>query len=525
MLRFLLFLFLIPAALGAQSFNRWHPQFFLPGDIIEEREGRGLIIRSNPSGARVFIDGIHRGRTPLHLENLIPGRYIVRLEREGYVDRWVRVTVRDGSTTVLTLGLQQAVGRVFLNVQRPEEPPPGKLPLRPRVTVDGTVFHLGLLEIPAGFRTIRVRAFGWEEFSATLLIEQDSFRDLDVNMVPAAFRVSRYSINRTRFFPANAGSLGTTTINFEVSAPGNGTLTVLDSEWNTVYVRSFGPFETWSQSVVWNGRNSRGEMLPDGVYTLVLSALSVPWDNSPAIEDGFVLNVELDSSRVVFPLTIFSGKSGLLFAPLPALLPPGSFQIDGGLFTGSPFAAAFRVSPLERLETAAALNIIPRQGEGEANFGFGGSVKWVFLNPNEGVLGAAAGFAYSWAAQGSITSFGLSPGLELFFPFMLNLGSAFSLVFSPAALWTGDDVFPWDPLPRLVTSAGLLTQLQYLSAGISIRQEYNFNGGQAWLPSTMAGIEVKIFPSNFVFSLMGGIQIIDGSVQNGFGGLGIGMIF
>ena len=539
---FLLWLFagllFFPPALTAQH----RPGRPRPGDRVEETEGEGLIIRSNPSGAWVYIDGIQRGRTPLRLQNFRFGTYSVQLEKEGFVDYWVTVSSRPGSVTRVYAELQPAIGRVFLNI-RPAPDSSGTLtPLAPLISVDGQSYSSASLELPVGFRSILVRAFGWEDFSTTLYVELNSFRELELNMKPASFKFYNTGISRGRFNPGNAGSLGTTTYSFEVSAPGRGTLTVMNGEWKPVFVRALGPFEGRSQSVVWDGRDGQGEILPDGVYTMVVEVSSIPADDTPPVQDGYVLNVEIDSGYIISPLALGSGKSGLLYAPLPELLPRGSFQIEGSLLAGSPaelssesggpwtslpFAVALRVSALEQLELSAALNVLPHV-EKDPGAGIGAGAKWVFHNSKGGglPLDAAAGAIFSWTGKTGLTPFGMASGIELYFPLKLDLGNLFSLALAPAALWTGDEGFPWGPVPRLLVSGGLLMRMAYVSAGLSLRSEYNFTGGDPWPPFIIAGGEVKIFPppSNFVFSFMGGVWV-RGSDLGGFGGLGIGMIY
>ena len=540
MRRFLLLLagcLLFPLGLCAQTEIDWT----LPGDRIGETEGRGLVVRSNPSGARVFIDGIERGRTPLRLENLRPGRYFVRLERDGYVERRFRVTVRQGSVTDVSLELHRALGRVLLKIQpAPGSPPASLLSFSPRISVDGYIQQSYALELPVGFRTILVRAFGWEDISTTLFIEENSLRELNINLKPAPFTLSGGSLNRQSFNPANAGTLGTTTLQFEASAPGRGNFAVLNREGEAVFTRQLGHFESWHQTVVWNGRNMQGEQLPDGTYTLAVSAVSLPWDDSPAIEENLTLTVKLDSSKMIYPLTLSSGKSGLLFAPFPSLLPPSSFQVEGSLLAGAPmdtspeaspwsslpFSAGFRFSPLERLEVSAALNVLPRF-EGKAGAGVSGGAKWVFVRPREGnlPLGAAAGAVFSWTGNTGLTPFGMASGVELFFPFSVDFGRLFSFAVSPAALWTADEGFPWEPAPRLLVSGGLMMRTTYISAGLSLRSEYDFTASP-WPPFIAAGGEIKFSPppSSFVFSLMGGLWK-RGNSAGGFGGFGIGMIY
>jgi len=538
---------------SALSYAQNNVDWTAPGDKIEESEGRGLVIRSNPGAAKVYIDGIDRGYTPLSMENIRPGRYGVRLQKDGYSDRVFRVSVRAGSVTNVSIELQEAIGRVLLKI-RPAEGSPGpeKLPLDPQISVDGRSFSQPAMELQVGFRNILVRSFGWEDASVTVYVEEGSYNEPELIMKPARFRVSGASLSRPRFNPANAGSLGATSVNFSVTGPGKGSLAVFDPAGRIVFERPLNSFETWSQSTAWNGRDGQGEIQDDGIYTLVIKAASIPWDDSEALEETVELKTEIDSTSIIQPLGISSGKSGLLFAPLPTLLPPGSFQIEGSLLAGSPpaspaaqngaadsadavwpnpwtslpFAVAFRFSPLDRLEVSAALNVDPYFA-GDTRTGFGGGVKWVFLNSHEGSLplGAAAGITGAWTGNTGLTPFGMASGIEAYAPFKLDFFRVFSFVLSPAVLWTGDEGFPWDPAPRLLVSAGVMAQMTYFSAGLSVRQEFNFTGTGPWPPSIMAGGELKFYPppSSFVFSVMGGIWKRDGHF-GGFGGLGIGMI-
>jgi len=527
----------------------------LPGDRIEEAEGRGLVIRSNPSVAKVYIDGIDRGYTPLQLDTIRPGRYFVRLQKDGYSDRFFRVTVVSGSVVNVSIELKLAVGRVLLKISPAAgSPGPEKLPLEPQISVDGRSFPQPAMELPVGFRNIQVRSFGWEDASTTIFVEDGAYTEPELTLKPAIFKLSGAGLNRPRFNPANTGSLGATTVNFSVTGPGKGTLTVLDPAGRVVFESSLGPFKTWSQSAVWNGRNAQGEIQDDGIYTLVVKAASIPWDGSEPLEETVELKTEIDSTSVIQPLSISSGKSGLLFAPLPSLLPPGSFQIEGSLLAGSPpvspskqnaadqsspsgawpnpwsslpFAVAFRFSPHEQLEVSAALNVNPSFA-GDSTTGIGGSVKWVFLNPHKMALplGAAVGLTGAWAGKTAFTPFGMASGMEAYLPIKLDFLRVFSFALGPGILWTGDEGFPWDPAPRLLVSSGVMAQLTHFSAGLSIRQEFNFTAGSSWPPSIKAGAELKFYPppSSFVFSVLGGIWKQDGHF-GGFGGLGMGMIY
>jgi hypothetical protein len=542
------------------------PAWSIPGDRVEELEGQGLYIRTHPAGAKVYIDGLERGSSPLSLEGLRPGEYSVRIEKEGYRHRRFKVRVRQGSRLFLNLELEEARGQVVLRINREAGSPGAELlPLDPRVSVDnmsaaafdaaspGTSSAqvsrdswIGMaLNLPVGWRTIRVRAFGWEEAAATVYVAENSFQYQDINLKPGAFRVFNLSLRRPRFNPANPGALGNAELSFEVSGPGRGRIIIEDEGGRQVYAGDMGPFTTWVQQFLWNGRDGLGQALPDGGYTITLHAEALP-PLAPAGE-SLILKAEIDSSRKIRPLDLASGKPGLLFAPLPQRLPPGAFQIEGSLLFGAPpynrayretsptgsgpwtslpFALGLRFSPLERLELAAALNVVPRF-DASARYGFAGSAKWVFLGSGlkdwELPLNLSLGLSGGWMEGRSASPFGLSSGLELFLPLSWNITPLLTLAFTPSGLWTGDEGFPWEALPRLLLSGGLLAEYAFITAGLSVQGELNFSGLR---PSLKMAGELKLFPppSRFVFSLHGGASREDRRWE-GFGGLGIGILF
>jgi hypothetical protein len=457
----------------------------------------------------------------------------VRAEKDGYMERRFRVTIPSGSLLEVSIALKEAVGQVLIRVN-PEPGAPEALPLSPQILADGVVLEGPVLTLREGFSTIRVRAFGWEEVSRTVYIHRNSVQELEFSLKPAPFRVLRVSVRRARFNPSNSGLLGTTALVLEVSAPGRGSFSVLDSSGELVFTRDAGLFTAWNQELPWDGRDFRGRIVPDGVYSLVLTA------RSPAGgEVRAALETTVDSSLQIRPLSLFPGKAGLVFAPSPAALPGGSFQIEGGLLFGAPpgserawtslpYAGGFRFSPLDRLEIAGAVNVFPAFSGG-VHSSITGSAKWVILNPAAGRrFSAAVGAAYTWTdvIPVSLSPFGAGAGMEIFLPLSLALGGDFSLLLTPACIWTGDEGFPWDPVPRLLLSGGFVLQKAPFAAGLSVRSEYRLRGDKSEPPPVMTAAELKFFPppSRFVFSVLGGIWVKN-AAPAGFGGLGIGMIY
>jgi hypothetical protein len=477
------------------------------------------------------------------VNGLSAGEYGVRLRKDGYVERRFRVTLRQSSRLVVTIDLEAARGRAFIEVRRGRgSPPEEKLPLHPEISADGEPVFTPELNLPVGYRTIRVRAFGWQEQFQTVYILENAIRLVEFELHPAAFRLSSPRSGRPRFNPGNSGFLGTTELRFEASAPGRGRVAIFDKNGEAVFTRNLEAFETWSQGLIWDGRSGDGRVLPDGVYRIVIDGESIPWDDSTPVAVRLELTVTIDSSIEIRPLSLASGIPGLLYAPTAEVLPPGAFQVDGILLLGKPplmekewtalpFSAAFRLSPLEGLEFAAALNVTPSLEAGAASAA-GGTVKWRALKPREGLpLGFAAGLSYGWVGEGTTTPFGMDTGIKLLLPLSFHPGFGLSLLLSPAIFWTGDQGYPSEPIPRALLSGGLLFHRGFVTAGLSLRSEFRFGDDArgedgTWAGPLMIGGELKIFPppSSFVFSLLGGGWVYHGAA-GAYGGLGIGLIY
>jgi hypothetical protein len=549
----------------------------ISGDRFEELEGRGLLVRTRPAGARVFVDGLERGLSPLLLDTLVSGEYRVRILKEGYEEREFAVRILAGSLLNVSIELKEARGLALLWIRREGAHP--AYPFSPEIFVDGLRFTgwtplrearegegthpedrdaggsaKGLapetsaytLPLPVGRHSLRISAFGWEDAGADVLIRSGETVSLEFKPNPAPFRLlPGPGPGRSRFNPANPGALGYTDYRFGVSAPGTGLLRVFDREGREVYREELPPFTGSSQRVIWNGRDSRNQPLPDGDYSLLIEAApglyaAAAPESAPggtAEEWRISVPVSIDSSLAHYPLSLFGAVSGLLFVPLPQTLPRGGFQVEGnilfgrlpdpagdGAFSSLPFEAGFRFAPLDRLEFAAALEAIPASG-GAADWGFSLSPKWRFFKA--GALDAAAAAGFSWSGN-----MNLSPrrgGASLHLPLSWNPLSPFSLILSPGLYWRH-----WrEAAPRILLGAGILYRFAGFSAGLSLRQEYRARKASGAAEGEDEGpvvllwaAELKWQPprTSLVFSLLGGLRYGAGETA-GFGGLGLGAVY
>ena len=513
-----------------------------------ETEGRGLLIRSNPSGARVFIDGLDRGYTPVELPYLQAGQYHIRLNRDGFREENFYITLFSNSRLVVSVRMYEERGYANLSFHKAEGIP-DTFPFNPQIFIralgeDWYPVYLPdtntmLLNLPVGFHTIRARAFGWENTSATVTVNEHITTAANIYMRPAVFRLENGSQSRKSFNPKNSGALGIVNYRFEVSAPGTGTLTILDENDLAVYEKHLDPFSTWDQFVTWDGTDFYGNTVPEGTYTAVIEASGLPGVSYEPLKVLAVkMETKIDYSMEIFPLSLSGGIPGLVFTPLPHTLPAGSFQIEGGILFGSfhapeqflneqnnpvyglPFEIGFRVSPLNRLEIAAAFNVNP-YFDNPAGCGFTGSTKLNILRGAGAVpIRLSAGASYTWAGKNGEAPLSSGRGAGFYVPLSLEPAN-FSVVFSPGLFWHGPD----SPLPALLLSTGLLYRGGWMNAGLSLRPEINFNNSENRI-RLLAGAEGRFYPppSNLVFTFKAGVWTHNART-GGYGGVGIGVIY
>lgn len=115
---------------------------FTPGSVV---------LRSEPSGASVALDGKTIGLTPLEVKDLPPGEYRYRLSLAGHADGLVTGKVEAGTATEITLALDKATA---VERGKPYRVPSLGLTLMP---IRAGLFIMGSSESEAGHDTDETR--------------------------------------------------------------------------------------------------------------------------------------------------------------------------------------------------------------------------------------------------------------------------------------------------------------------------------------------------------------------------------
>ena len=432
-------------------------------------------LRTNPRDATVWLDNDYVGSTPLSLDELDPGTYRLRIEKDGYypVRRWIEI--KDGTTLAMEIDLEQITGYLALQSE----------PSEAEVLVDGDRIPGGVAELPVGSHQVRVRLFGFREESLTVRIRENQVTRLVVTLEPAPFELSRVSLSRSIFNPANPGATGFVRLVFQVSGHGGGTFSVRDPGNALIESIDLPPFATWDQQVEWPADRSE-QALEDGSYTLALNLRGA--DGRVAVSQ---VSVVVDSSLLVRYRSIWHSTPGLLYAMAPAPLPPGNFQvslqlagvasrIDDAPVARFPIKVGTRIGLGADAELALFGSLLANSAPQLDRLGMGISASWLpvhlALDPVGFASGIVAGASYRtpdeeglYAGPDTLTDF---PGFFMAVPLVLSVGpialtatGEFRLTPAPIVSGSATALNGWTPYAY--GRIGLLADVGAVTTGLS----------------------------------------------------------
>ncbi len=429
---------------------------------------QGLEVISDPDRAEVWVDGDYKGLTPYIVTDITQGWHRLVVKKAGYrdVSTWLQYT---SDYMLYQTSLVQITG--FLRI--------AVVPEDSVVTVGSTTVSPGLRELPVGTYPVTVRAFGYADFKDTVTISDRMVTPLTVTLAPEAFGVNGLFLRHDRVNPDNPGVLGSVEAQFSVTGPGEGQLEVFDQSSALVYRRGLPGFTTWDQTVVWDLRDDEGKALPDGDYRFVISGQG---------SDGTISQAEallsVDRTLKIAPRSVWSGSSGLLYAPVAEVLPPSEFQASvlgaaysAGAVFRAPLSLGIRLGIGSGMEIDATGAIIPSSLA--IPFAVDAAIRWSFLSPPKGEHGleaaveAKASFQYDSSPSGGnvllTDTFTDFTGLHLALPLQLVLGpvSILGTVGLAGSLWTPYGVTTPSPAAWVYLRGGVLADIGSVTTGIS----------------------------------------------------------
>lgn len=237
---------------------------------IDEKQS-SITIKSNVTGADVYLNGIYQGRTDLVITDLTPGYYQLEIKKRGYETEKVTILVRRGYECEYYIELEKIYG--YIQVQ--------DLPEDAKVSVSGAMStqytnssgkRSCIVKVEPGNHEVVVKKFGYNTFSKWVDVAPYKTSYVSVELIEAVFELNDFKVDKKSFNPAYSGRLGKCTFSFNVTAPQSAVVIIKNSFDTVVWEKKYDTFTTWEQSFDWNGRSSFEEVMPDGEYTAYISA-------------------------------------------------------------------------------------------------------------------------------------------------------------------------------------------------------------------------------------------------------------
>lgn len=146
-------------------------------ELMHTEEAKGSIsITSDPPGASVYLDGTHRGTTPISIDNVASGSHTIELTKSRYESKTLAVSLSVGGAENIRESLEPLTGSISIasnpsgaNVYL-DDIYKGRTP----TTISGVL---------PDSHTIRVEKDGYEDLSESVSVAADVTTPLTVNLI------------------------------------------------------------------------------------------------------------------------------------------------------------------------------------------------------------------------------------------------------------------------------------------------------------------------------------------------------
>ncbi|NLB55427.1 MAG: PEGA domain-containing protein [Lentisphaerae bacterium] len=156
-----------------------------PIDIKMEPVTGLILIHSEPSGAEVILNDANKGKTPLFINDLLPGKYSMTVNLPNYLPKNIDLTVKD--RTPVKINVEMAPD--FADVKCESEPAGATL------VVDGVKRGKTPMDVPklsSGSHTIEFTLNGFAPVSRTIIVQASQPQTVSAKLsaLPATFEIS-----------------------------------------------------------------------------------------------------------------------------------------------------------------------------------------------------------------------------------------------------------------------------------------------------------------------------------------------
>ena len=285
-------------------------EFLQPQKIKATKDESSILeIKSNIFGADVYINEVYLGKTNLTIMDYLPGNYYLQISKNGYETKKFQLEIQKGyhQTYYIDLnalyvnlslsnidadsliyidgrkvsfeveeikkeGQQLAAGDAKLSSgEKKDKSVEVENTTGEEETLTGEANQLNPqfftnIKIPIGNHELLVRKFGCKDFYSEINIQRDETLQLEVKNDFIDFEIKNFEVSKKSFNPEYKNSVGSVTFSFAVTANEPLSFYIKNENDEIVFNYDWKELHSWYQSIVWDGKDSEGNILPDGDY-------------------------------------------------------------------------------------------------------------------------------------------------------------------------------------------------------------------------------------------------------------------
>ncbi len=325
-----------------------------------------------------------KGVSPLLIEEMTPGMYIINLEKKGYKKKTAYIEVKAGIQSKLFFELEPLLGflRITSNVKDAD------IYINDEIQTSNSL-DTDILKLPEGRYKIELKKFGYEPKVINIMVFYDLVSTLNFELEKSLLEITSIRTSPNSFNPNLPQALGKTNVNIAVTTPCTAYFEVFDKNDNLMYVSAVKNINTSNDSFTWNGINSYNRIMETGVYSIVATVKPLEgWNVKKSnAENENILSARTTSvidNSIFYPLVGANSGGTSTGIPTPRLMPKGTtlfsisgmsnFSLDSG-YNATPFSFDLIHNPLANLEISLRLGFEARKDGDIPVFG-GGAVKY-----------------------------------------------------------------------------------------------------------------------------------------------------
>lgn len=506
-------------------------QDLIYGNRVSYNQGLELICFQDK--VKVEITGFDTLYTPVDLDNIPAGDYIVSLIKTGYYKTEFKITITSEERTSVVVNLVPYTTELILK----------NIPEQAEVYINNQIVKDSQTRVPLGENYLRIFAFGYEDYAK--IIDIDTVEDfiLEPELKRKEFALKEIVASKPEIWTNDSKSQKKSVISIYADAPGQGMLSIVnDSNGETIL----------SSEIIFNKTKT------DYVFDL---------NNFPTITEGELSiiakgNGNGSSDELSSKMTIhrgiksiwrnnFTGFSGFLYSPTAETLPAGSFQLQTSispLFPSYeiddfylPALLSLRASVFDFFEFAlgGGIFISPVISASSVNFFVSGKYSFLTTDGSDGFT-LATGLSVNYNGKTSAFAeippydpFGGLTGITVTIPLQYRLGKLLfvltpELKISPAfPLTDGDSMtdntfYIWNYI-----RTGMALDFGEVSTAISMALQTPDYGQSTSDWPLFLGLEVNATPGNtgFSYSVYAGFRYVTAESLQITSGISAGFIF